>query len=229
MSAKSPILAALGISLAIGLGTVLGTTDVATLTDVVTGKWLTQAFTDTQHGHTVAIAALEQGLGNIARELDFVTNRTSASIQRHEDRTYDRLALLDAEIAAIKTKIAGLQGVQPAAPTASDGADIVGLRSSLHDLTAAHNSAVAALTKRLDRLEVKVGLSSDVTSSIASPAARKARRVVTKPRPRKPVAIPTLESEAWPATARPERGHLFNVKPLSQQDAPLRVSRLPGS
>jgi hypothetical protein len=30
------------------------------------------------------------------------------------------------------------------------------------------------------------------------------------------------------SVARPERGHLFNVKPLSHQGAPLRMSRLPG-
>jgi hypothetical protein len=229
VSAKSPILAALGISFAIGLGTVLGTTDLATLQDVFTGKLLTRSFTDTQQGHSVAIAALEQGLGNVTREIDFVMTRIGGAIERNENRTADRLALLDTEIAQLKSRLAGLSGVRQgtpiATPVASEGSDIIGLRTSLHDLASAHTSAVAALTKRLDRIEVKVGLSSDVVSAI-SPHARKRHRAVA--RARKPAAAPAVESYMVPATARPERGHLFNVKPLSHQDAPLRLTRLPG-
>ena len=30
------------------------------------------------------------------------------------------------------------------------------------------------------------------------------------------------------SVARPERGHIFNLKPISQQGAPLRLSQLPG-
>src|SRR5205085_4472305 len=85
-AAKSPIFAALGICLVIGLGAVLGSTDAATLADAFTGKWLTQPFTDRQQNHTVAIAALEQGLGNISRDLDFVATRVSTAIERSADR-----------------------------------------------------------------------------------------------------------------------------------------------
>jgi hypothetical protein len=223
-SAKSPILAAVGISLIIGIGALLGTADPATLSDVFTGRLLTRPFTETQQGHTVAIAALEQGLGNVTREIDFVTTRMGAAIERNENRAADRLAQLDTEIAALKTRLAGLQGVK-GAPVASEATDIIGLRSSLHDLAAAHSSAVAALTKRLDRIEVKVGLSSDVVAT--NPPARKKHRVVA--RVRKPPVPPAFESEAMPATARPDRGHLFNVKPLSHQAAPLRLTRLPTS
>lgn len=222
-SARSPIFAALGICLVIGLGAVLGTTDTATLADAVTGKWLTQPFTDRQQSHTVAIAALEQGLGNISRDLDFVAARVSASIERNTDRTSDRLAALDSEIANLKSKIAALQSARPGMPAAGEAGEILGLRTSLHDLASAHTTAVAALTKRLDRLEVKMGLSSDVTPSVSRPAHRNRRTA----RSRKPAfARPAFETDAAPAT-RPERGHLFNVKPLSRQDAPLRLSNLP--
>jgi len=112
---------------------------------------------------------------------------------------------------------------RPAAPAAtSETGDILGLRTSLHDLASAHTTAVAALTKRLDRIEVKVGLSSDVTSSVGRPA-RKSRRAARSRRPA--VVRPAIETDAAPAT-RPERGHLFNVKPLSRQDA--RLVKLPG-
>ena len=103
---------------------------------------------------------------------------------------------------------------------------MTGLRSSLHDLSAAHTGAVAAITRRLDRIEVMVGLSTDMTSSVADPAAQKAARA-KRPGSRRPPAKHASGRGAC-RVARPERGHLFNVKPLSQQGAPLRMSRLPG-
>jgi len=36
-----------------------------------------------------------------------------------------------------------------------------------------------------------------------------------------------LETTVEQNFARPERGHLFNIKPISHQGAPLRMSRLP--
>jgi len=220
---KSPIFAALGICLVIGLGAVLGSTDTATLADAFTGKWLTQPFTDTQQSHTVAIAAVEQGLGNLSRDLDFVATRVATAIERNADRSSDHLATLDNEIANLKSKIAALQGVRPSTPVAvSESGDILGLRTSLHDLASAHTTAVAALTKRLDRIEVKIGLSSDVTSSV-NRTARRPRRAA---RPRRPaVTQQPLAFNAAPAT-HPESGHLFNLKPLSHQDDPLRLSKL---
>jgi hypothetical protein len=57
---------------------------------------------------------------------------------------------------------------------------VTGLRSSLHDLDAAHTGAVTAINKRLERIEVMVGLTTDMTSSVSDPArkgpARRDRR-----------------------------------------------------
>src|SRR4051812_8715997 len=111
-SAKSPLLAAIGISLAIGLGALLGTADPATIEDAITGKWLTRPFTETQQSHTVAIAALEYGLGGVSRDIDFVTARIDTSIQRSQIETFDRFAKLDAEVAALKEVIAGIQAAR---------------------------------------------------------------------------------------------------------------------
>ena len=193
---------------------------MATLADAFSGKWLTQPFTDTQQSHTVAIAALEQGISNISRDLDFVAARVTTAIERNTDRTSDRLATLDSEIANLKSKIAALQVTHPAASAAiSEPGDILGLRTSLHDLGLAHTTAVAALTKRLDRIEVKIGLSSDVTSSISRPA-RKSRRAARSRRPA--VVRPAIEADAAPKRRGPGAAIRTPMKPLSlRQDARL--------
>ena len=230
--AKSPLFAAVGLSLAIGVGTVLGTADIATIADVLSGKWLTRGYTETQQAHTIAIAALEHSVGSVARDIDFVASRAGASIRRSEDQTSDRFAHLDAEIAALKEKLLGVELTQlissridapPGSPVTASEAS--GLRSSLIELSSAHHSSVAAITRRLDRIEVKVGLSTDVTSSIHGPGARKsARRTVKARRPR---TLPPADDTAVSSPFQLEHGHLFTIKPPSRQRAPLRLTRLP--
>ena len=100
----------------------------------------------------------------------------------------DRFAHLDAEIAALKEKLLGIQLTQlissrTDAPLGSPvtASEVGGLRSSLFELSSAHHNSVAAITRRLDRIEVKVGLSTDVTSPIpgwsrARPHAASRRR-----------------------------------------------------
>lgn len=226
--AKSPLLAAAGISLVIALGAVLGTTDIATLQDALSGRWLTRPYIETQQGHTVAIAALEQSIGGVTRDIDFVASRADAADRRNEDRTAGRFAQIDAEIAALKEKLLGVQLTQLIAsrtdtlgvPAANDA---TGLRSSLSELTAAHHNSVAAITRRLDRIEVKVGLSTDVTAPVASIARKTIRRAG---RMRRPTVLPPTDT-TWSSPLRLEQGHLFNVKPVSQQRRPLRLTRLP--
>jgi len=228
--AKSPLLAAVGISLAIGLGALLGTADPATVEDAITGKWLTRPFTETQQSQMIAIAALEHGVNGVSRDIDFVAARTGASIRRSEDETFDRFAKLEAEVAALKDSIAGVQNARLTAPRAlpalsAKADDATGLRSSLHDLATAHHSAVAALTRRLDRVEVMVGLSTDMTSSVANPAAQRARRAAAaKPRNATP-AVQKQAATRVPAGVHRERGHIFGLKPLNEQVAPLRGSK----
>jgi hypothetical protein len=232
---KSPILAAVGISLAIAMGCGISSLDMAQVEEVATGRFLTRPLTEAQQRSASAITTLEHTVGAISRDIDFVTARVSATIRRNEDQAYDRFAHLDAEIAALKDRIAGIQNASLAPARLPDvpRQDVSGLRSSLHDLNAAHTGAVTAINKRLERIEVMIGLTTDMTSSVSDPAAQKARRAETAARQARkqppaesvrpiPVAAPTS------SVARPERGHLFNVKPLSHQGAPLRMSRLPG-
>ena len=230
---KSPLLAAIGISLVIGLGALLGTAEPATVEDAVSGKWFTRPFTETQQSHTVAIAALAHSLGSVSREIDFVAARVNGSIQRNENETFDRFAKLDAEITALKDTIAGVQNTRVTTPHPSpapnapgaNADDVTGLRSSLHDLATAQRGAVAALTRRLDRVEVMVGLSTDMTSSVANPLAQRARRAAAaKPRNAAP-AVQKQAAARLPAGVHRERGHIFSLKPLNEQAAPLRGSK----
>jgi hypothetical protein len=164
------------------------------------------------------------------------------SIRRNEVEASDRFVALDAEIATLKEKLASVQALyaQPrrtadallgaVEKSAVDANDVVGLRSSLHDLAASQHGAVAAITKRLDRIEIMVGMATDTTSSVANPLERRheRRKAVTEKRPRKSiVARPAaVEPAVEQSFAPPERGHLFNIKPINQQREPQRISRL---
>ena len=242
--ARSPILAAVGISFAIAIGSMLATTDGASITDALTGQWLTRPLAEAQQRNAAAISVLEKTVGTVTREIDFVAARVGDSMRRGEEQTSDRIAHLDAEIAALKDRIAGIQSVR-LAPRASDAplgiehlsarlsdasGDVSGLRSSLHDLAAAHSGAVAAIGRRLDRIEVMVGISTDMTSSVANPVARKAAlRAAAAKLIRKPAAEVAPQAEIpTERSARPERGHIFTVKPVSHQIAPLRGSKVAG-
>ena len=201
---KSPIAAALLISFAIAAGTVLSTLDAAVFDDITSGKWLTRSFTETQERQTASIAALERNVGAVNTDLDFVAARVSAAVRRSEDTARERFAEIEARIATLRDRVTGT-------PAADATSDVIGLRSSVHELAAAHNGAVSAITKRLNRIEAMVGISTDVTPMAAHSAARRNAAA------RKPAPQPA-ESQSG------ERGHIFGVKP--QQN--LRLSRLPG-
>jgi hypothetical protein len=212
---RSPILAAIGISWAIAAGSIVATTDWAAVEDIVTGKALTRPLAEAQERNALAIATLQNTVGAMSRDIDFVAERVSATIRRGEDQTIDRFAHLDAEITALKDKIAGVQlaRLAPARATEDPGRDTTGLRSSLHDGSPVHSRAVAAITRRLDRIELKIGLTTD--APVASALARQAKKRPT-----------SAEADANPT--QPEQGHIFDLKPISHQGAPLRLSRLPG-
>jgi len=205
--AKSPIAAALLISFAIAAGTVLSTLDAAIFDDIASGKWLTRSFTEAQERQAASIAALERSVGAVNTDIDFVAARVDAAVRRNEDTARERFAEIEARIAALKNRVT-------ATPAADATGDVMGLRSSLHELAAAHSGAVSAIIRRLDRIEVMVGISTDMTSSVADPAARQAARRNAAAKKQAPPA--ELQSG--------ERGHILGVKP--QQN--LRLSRLPG-
>ena len=78
-----------------------------------------------------------------------------------------------------------------------------------------------------------VGLSTDVTSSVANPLERRheRRRMLARKAGQEAEDRPAGAADGKHGGARlraAERGHMFNVKPISQQGAPLRMSRLPG-
>lgn len=241
---KSPLTLAIYICLAIAVGAVGTTIDPSVFDNIISGKWLTASLEAAQQRNTAAVAALETKVDAIVKDVDFVASRVNVSIRRNEDQASDRFVALNSEIAALKEKIASVQALyaQPrrtadallgaVEKSAVDANDVVGLRSSLHDLAASQHGAVAAITKRLDRIEIMVGMATDTTSSVADPLKRQhaRRKAVAERQSKKPAFVPPepqAETTAERSIARPDRGHLFNVKPISQQGAPLRMSRLP--
>ena len=240
---RSPLTLAIYICLAIAVGAIGTTIDPSVFDDIISGKWLTASLDAAQQRNAAAVAALESKVDAIVKDVDFVAARVNVSIRRNEDQASDRFVALDTEIAALKEKIASVQALyaQPrrtadallgtVEKTAVDASDVVGLRSSLHDLAASQHGAVAAITKRLDRIEIMVGMATDTTSSVANPVARQQerRKAVVEKRPRKSVVArpAAVEPSVEQSFAPPERGHLFNIKPISRQREPQRMSRLP--
>src|SRR3954447_6429547 len=201
--AKSPLAAAILISLAIAAGVVLSTLYAPIFDEITSGRWLTRSFSEGQARHAAAIAKLERNVGAVTTDIDFVTSRMDDTIKRNEDLARDRFAEMDARITALNERI--LQAsVMARAPEGGDAADVTGLRTSLHELTASHKGAVAAITRRLDRIEVMVGMSTDVISS-NDPARRAGRRMLKNP---------ASHAELLPSIGTPERGHIFDVKPV---------------
>ena len=210
---SSPLATAILISFAIAAGTVASTLDAPIFEDITSGKWLTRSFSQAQEHNTAAIGKLERQVGTVDADIDFVAARIGAAVQRNESAARDRFAEVEARIAALKERIAGVQANQAAARAPDTDQSEFTLRSSLNELAAAHNSAVSAITRRLDRIEVMVGSSTEVM-----PSARFARRHAAK----KPIS----QAEPPESVATTVRGHIFNLKPVSQQAAPLRLSRL---
>jgi hypothetical protein len=211
---KSPLATAILISFAIAAGTVLSTLDAPIFEEITSGKWLTRSFSQAQEHNTAAIAKLEREVGTVTTDIDFVAARIGVAIQRNESAALDRFAEVEARIAALKERFATVQATQAAARAADADQDDITLRSSLHELAAAHNGAVSAIRRRLDRIEATVGISTDVMSSARS-ARRNALRKAGSPQAEPPQSVAT-----------PTRGHIFNLKPVSLQAAPLRLSRL---
>jgi hypothetical protein len=207
--ASSPLATAILISFAIAAGSVLSTLDAPIFEEITSGKWLTRSFSQAQERNSAAIAKLERDVGATTTDIDFVASRIGAAIQRSESSALDRFAEVEARLAALKERFATVQATQAMARAPDADQSDFTLRSSLHELAAAHNGAVSAITRRLDRIEVMVGISTDVMSS-----ARSARRNASK------------KAEPPQNFATPARGHIFNVRPVSEQAVPLRLSRL---
>jgi hypothetical protein len=207
-SARSPLATAILISFAIAAGAVLSTLDAPIFDEITSGRWLTRPLSEAQERNTAAIEKLERDVGAVTTDIDFVAARIGAAIQRNEGAALDRFAEVEARIAALRERFANAQTTEAAVRAPEPDAGDINLRSSLNELAAAHNGAVSAITRRLDRIESIAGISTDVMSP-AKPARRNA-----------------FKRPATQSVAMPMRGHIFNIKPVSQQAAPLRLSRL---
>jgi hypothetical protein len=216
--AKSPLTIAILISLAIAGGSMLSTLDGAAFDEITSGRWLTRSVSEAQERHAAAISSLERAVGAVTTDVDFVATRMGDAIKRSQDLAADRFAEIDARITALNARLAVMQATVAArAPEAPEAGDMslrdMRLRSSLHELAAAHNVTVSAIKKRLDRIEAMVGISTDMVSNKhIHRRARAASRLA-----------PRIEAQT---VAAPDRGYIFDMKPPSQPTPPLRLSRL---
>jgi hypothetical protein len=215
--AKSPLAAAILISLAIAAAAVLCSLDSPIFDEITSGRWLTRSLSEAQARNTMAIAKLEHDIGSATSDIDFIAARLAAAIDRNDTTTRDRLAEIDARVTAIKERIVA-QAAQSPAPQTTDASDVVGLRKSLHELAAAQSGSVAEIDKRLNRIERLVGISTDVISS-TDPVRRRARHSLLKD------STPRTDLAQGPGKAEPA-GHIFDLRPVSLQTAPLRLSKL---
>jgi hypothetical protein len=202
---KSPLAAAVVLSLAVAAGAMLTSLGTSHL-----GVIIGERSPAPQERTSATVARLESNVGALTRDIDFVTSRIRASIKRGDDVALDRLNQIDATIAALNQRVAGLQADRlMSAPVAARPDN---LRSSLNDI-AAHTGAIAAITKRLDRIEVKVGMATDILPvEHARHAAR--RRAPTAP---KAAESPDLLAQT---------GVLFGLRPAAKPAKTLRVSTL---
>lgn len=178
----SPLATALVISFAIAGGAIVCTLDASIFDEFTSGRWLTRPFAQTQERNTAAIATLDQNVGAIGVDIDFVAARVAEAARRSEDLDRDRFAQLEARLTALKERFA--------ARTPDLSGEVFGLRTSLNDLAATHTGTVAAITRRLDRIEVTVGISTDMVSPVADPTARRAARRAVRTPAAAPVPVP---------------------------------------
>jgi ABC-type transporter Mla subunit MlaD len=206
---KSPLATAILISLGIAAVAVLSTLDAPVFDEITSGRWLTRSLSQAQARNTAAIAKLERDVRSAASDTDFIAARLAAAVDRNEAATLARLAELDARLAAMKEQIV-TQANQtlPAQPVASG--EVVGLRKSLHELATAHTGSVAEINKRLNRIERMVGISTDMVSS----ADHARRRLLKKTAPVAAIVTPQ------------QIGHIFDMRPGTEQTASLRLSKL---
>jgi hypothetical protein len=74
---KSPLGTALLISFAIAAGAIVSTLDASIFDEVTSGRWLTGPFAQAQERNTASIASLEQSIGAIGKDIDFVAARVA--------------------------------------------------------------------------------------------------------------------------------------------------------
>ena len=96
---KSPILAAVGISFVIAIGSSIGSLDMGQVEEVATGQFLTRPLTEANQRNTeanqrnaAALATLEDTVGAISKDIDFVAKRAASAVRRNENESFDRFA-----------------------------------------------------------------------------------------------------------------------------------------
>jgi hypothetical protein len=183
------LLIAVAISLATVAGWLLGGTGSGELQTMLraVGFGHTAAIEAEQHDQAASIARLEQAMRVVVG--DIATLKLRDTVSRNDTLLETRLGLFDDAINALKARVAA-QSDRPAAETwrapvegldaalARNGIEIDALRTSIDAQQQSYRTSMAAMAKRIDRVETLMA-AREVTSSIRirpAPARAKARR-----------------------------------------------------
>ena len=228
-STWASFLIAMGFALAISSGALLATIateGVEGLTNATGAGRAALARQQLQQGHT--IAALEKAISGLTTDLDYLGDRVETVAKRAGTERGDRLARLDAEVAALEGELAAVQG-RAADPATLDGypvatrTDVLDLRASIDALAATRRRDLATINRRLDRLETMVR--SDVTSSVPHPSIRRRPEgKVTPPAAKEQVPDFVREADTYVATrpTAPDQGHIFDLLIPRKPEAPAK-------
>ncbi|HVY59883.1 MAG TPA: hypothetical protein VHA77_18675 [Xanthobacteraceae bacterium] len=182
-SAISPIILAGCLALAVGAGAFLslsGTSgfdaalkyaNLDTLLDTVGLSRSSIATTEQKQADT--ISRLDRGMDALSAQVAVLTSKMEAAGLGDADQ---RLSRLDTDVGHLKDQIAAIQTAQDD-PFTLEGSkvDATMLRSSIDELSARSNSQIAAVNKRLDRIEMIVAGRAEVTGSISAPPSQRKR------------------------------------------------------
>jgi hypothetical protein len=161
------------------------------------------------------IAKLEARIDAMNRDIDFVAARMGDSINRNENSAVNRFTQIDTTFARLTARLDGARSDRMvSAPAAGKANDSV-LRPSMNELAAAQ-SAISEITKRLDRIEVRVGMSTDTEPQRVRHVARRKAVIARK------AVEPSID-----LVAQTER-ILLNLRPApaAKPGKTLRVSTL---
>jgi hypothetical protein len=157
-----------------------------------------------QNRQRAALAAFEQMIQSTNAEIGALNQRTSVSESRNA-ATIWHLSKVDGELLRLKSDVQDVKAARE---------DALELRSTIDEMEKTARKDVAAITKRLDKLEQAID-PRDTTSSVP----RESRRLQRSPeflRALDEITAPPPVRGNAKAPASKQGGHLIDIPPLSQ-------------
>lgn len=225
------LLAAVGLALAVTGGATLSGLATGALQAAVrsTGFGQGETLESEQRRQARSVASLEARLAQLSDQIGGLARHSAAAAATGEARAQEQLARLESEIAALRTELqiqrsAVAQTVAPDGPAdphatalAQAGIGLAALRSSFDERDRARGEQIAAVARRIDRLE-QMMIAPEATGSIrpqAAPAAAVRKRGAAR----------GLQAQ-W--SVRPDMLGVAVVNDRGQRFAVTRGAQVPG-